>query len=103
IGVVGSHMLVSQTSATSRLSSAAFVFTKSKRGAEPHSSSPSIIIVTGSGSLPVTVLNARQASTNDIIWPLSSQAPRATTHLRPSGVADIFGSNGGVLPTIDGV
>ena len=59
-GVVGSHMPVSQTSARSRLNSSALLRTKSNRLFEPHSSSPSIIMVTSSGSLPVTALKARQ-------------------------------------------
>ena len=80
-----SHMLVSQTSARSCLSSAALSLTKPNRWFEPHSSSPSIIMVIGSGSAPVTALKARQASTKVITWPLSSQAPRATMILRPSG------------------
>ena len=84
-GVVWSHMPVSQTSARSRLNSAAFARTKSNRLFEPHSSSPSIIMVMSSGSLPVTALKARQASTKVISWPLSSQAPRPWMILRPSG------------------
>jgi hypothetical protein len=53
-------------------------------------------MVIGSGSVPVTALNARQASTKVITWPLSSQAPRATMILRPSGSVAIRGANGGV-------
>ena len=53
-------MLVSQTSAKSCLSSAALSLTKPNRCFEPHSSSPSIIMVIGSGSCPVTALKARQ-------------------------------------------
>ena len=52
-------------------------------------------MVMGSGSLPVTVLNARHASTNVISWPLSSQAPRPRMTLRPFDMAT-RGSNGGV-------
>ena len=44
----------------------------------------------------MTALKARSASTKVITWPLSSQAPRATMILRPSGVVAIRGSNGGV-------
>ena len=43
------------------------------------------MVVIGSGSLPVTALKARQASMKVMAWPLSSQAPRATMILRPSG------------------
>ena len=53
-GVFGSHIPVSQMSARSRLNSFAFERTKSNRLFEPHSSSPSIIMVMSSGSLPVT-------------------------------------------------
>ena len=81
-------MLVSQTSARSCLNSSALSLTKPNRCFEPHSSSPSIIMVIGSGSAPVTALKARQASTKVITWPLSSQAPRATMILRPSGSVD---------------
>src|ERR1044072_9170230 len=56
-------MLVSQTSARSSLNSAALSLTKPNRWLEPHSSSPSIIMVMGSGNWPVTATNARQAST----------------------------------------
>jgi hypothetical protein len=53
-------------------------------------------MVMSSGRRPVTALNARQASTNVIAWPLSSQAPRATMILRPSSIVSMRGSNGGV-------
>jgi hypothetical protein len=54
-------------------------------------------MVIGSGSVPVTVLKARNASTKVITWPLSSQAPRATMILRPSGNVSTRGENGGVV------
>src|SRR5215471_7203771 len=62
MGVAGSHMLVSQTSARSSMNSAALSLTKPNRWFEPHSSSPSIIMVMGSGNSPVTAVNARHAS-----------------------------------------
>jgi hypothetical protein len=56
----------------------------------------------GSGSLPVTALKARQASMKVIACPLSSQAPRATMILRPSGSVSTRGSNGGVFHKFSG-
>jgi hypothetical protein len=50
-----------------------------------------------SGSLPVTALNARHASTKVMAWPLSSQAPRATMIFRPPSSVSMRGSNGGVF------
>ena len=55
-----------------------------------------------SGSLPVTALKARSASTKVMNWPLSSQAPRPWMILRPSGSVSIFGSNGGVFHRLSG-
>jgi hypothetical protein len=49
------------------------------------------------GSLPVTALKARHASTKVMAWPLSSQAPRATMIFRPPARFSIRGSNGGVF------
>ncbi len=46
------------------------------RLALPDSSSPSRIIETLTGSLPATLIQARQASTKVMSWPLSSDAPR---------------------------
>ena len=62
---------------------------------EPTSSSPSMTMVTSTGSEPVTDFQARQASTKVINWPLSSSAPRATMILRPSAWSVTTGSNGG--------
>ena len=50
--------------------------------------------MTGIGSLPVTVFQARQASTKVISWPLSSAVPRPTIIFEPSSRVTIFGSNG---------
>ena len=61
-GVAWSHMPVSQTSATSALSSSRFAATKAGRFGEPDSSSPSIIMVMPTGSAPATAFQARQAS-----------------------------------------
>ena len=95
-GVPWSHMPVSQTRATSALSSSRFAATKAGRFGEPDSSSPSIIRVMPTGSSPATAIQARQASMKVITWPLSSQAPRALMTLRPSFSVAMRGSNGGV-------
>ena len=78
-------MPVSQISATSARSSSGLASRNGGRLAPPDSSSPSSRTVTGSGSRPVTAFQARQASTKVISWPLSSEAPRATDHLRAVG------------------
>ena len=83
-GVFGSHMPVSQTSAKSAFSSSLIASMNGTKFFEPTSSSPSIRIVTSTGSDPVTFFQARQASTKVINCPLSSSAPRATMILRPS-------------------
>ena len=101
-GVFWSHIAVSQTKARSSLNSSALSRTKANRFFDPHSSSPSIMVVIASGSEPVTALKARQASIKVIAWPLSSQAPRATMILRPSGKVSMRGSNGGVFHKLSG-
>jgi hypothetical protein len=50
----------------------------------------------------VTAANARHASTKVITWPLSSQAPRATMILRPSGSVAMRGANGGASQRLMG-
>ena len=65
-GVSASHMPVSQTSANSDFSSAAFSRRNGVREGDPLSSSPSRKIVTLTGSEPVSVFQARQASTKVI-------------------------------------
>ena len=84
-GVSASHMLVSQTSTTSAFSSSLLRGEERGREGEPHSSSPSNRIVTWHGRPPSSAMNARQASTKVISWPLSSAAPRATMLLRAVG------------------
>ena len=93
-GVRGSHMLVSQIRPMSARSSSALSLRNGGRFTPPDSSSPSIRIVSGIGSEPVTAFQARHASTKVMIWPLSSEAPRARMHLLPSARVSIDGSNG---------
>ena len=93
-GVRGSHMLVSQIRPMSARSSSAFALRNGGRFVPPDSSSPSISRVSGIGREPVTAFQARQASTKIMIWPLSSEAPRARIDLVPSARVSMNGSNG---------
>ncbi len=61
-GVFGSHMPVSQTRAKSAFNSSLIASINGTKFFEPTSSSPSIRIVTSTGSDPVTFFQARQAS-----------------------------------------
>ena len=101
-GVFGSHMAVSQTKARSSLNSAALSRTKLKRFREPHSSSPSIMMVIGSGSLPVTALIG--AAGLDEGHGLAFVVAGAAQHddFPPTGNVSRRGSKGGVFHWLSG-
>src|SRR3984957_17060489 len=99
-GVDRSHIPVSQTRAISAFSSFAFSERKAGNDGDPVSSSPSNSTVIWQGGAP-NCLKARQASRKVIIWPLSSEAPRATIS-SPCGPASSLGSNGGFRHRFNG-
>lgn len=101
-GVSASHMSVSQTSTTSALSSAPVLSRKGGRLGLEISSSPSNSTEIWIGRLPVTAFQARHASTKVKSWPLSSDAPRATMWVSPSGCGTSLGSNGSECHRLSG-
>ena len=101
-GVSRSHMPVSQTKAKSAFRSSLFFSRNGTKFFEPISSSPSMTMVTSTGSEPVTDFQARQASTKVINCPLSSSAPRATMIFRPSAWSVTAGSKGGRCQRLSG-
>ena len=59
--------------------------------------------MTGTGSLPVTAFQARQASTKVMSWPLSSEAPRARIEPAAIGPRLDQGLEGIVVPELQRV
>ena len=95
-------MPVSQTMAKSAFSSAAFASRKGFSDGEPDSSSPSKSSVMVQGSEPLTAFQARQASTNSISCPLSSEEPRPVITLRPGSSSCTAGSKGSLVHSSSG-
>ena len=75
-GVSASNMSVSHTSAKSAFSSSRLASRKGFSDGDPLSSSPSNRMLIRQGSWPCSAFQARQASTNSISCPLSSEEPR---------------------------
>jgi hypothetical protein len=101
-GVSSSHMSVSQTSMMSAFSSGAAASRKAGRLGLPDSSSPSSRTETRIGNLPATAFQALQASRKVNSAPLSSDAPRATMCVSPSGCGTSTGSNGSEFHRLSG-
>ena len=85
-GTVLSKSPVSQISARSAESASRLSSMKGMSEGEPLSSSPSRNTVMRKGRAPFSAIQARQASTKVMSWPLSSDAPRARI-TRPFGLS----------------